>query len=164
MQFGKEVPHYRPRVWVRLPLNFTIETENFYINMLNCLIARLHYTERKKSIWSSSSCKNHHLIWVVSRFPARSTIDPPLPQPVCKNTSDFQTPRYGWIRLVRPWLTNPQEHTRSWRTNPLVYFLKPPLQSSAQLRFFQYTAERYLWHLDPLQQECLIFVVVVEWS
>ena len=31
---------------------------------------------------------------------------------------------------------NPQEHTRSWRTNPLVYFLKLPLQPSTHLDFF----------------------------
>ena len=33
-QFGKEVAHCRPRIWVRLPVNSETEIENCYIDFL----------------------------------------------------------------------------------------------------------------------------------
>ena len=126
------------------------------------MIVRLHYTERKKSIWSSSSCKNHHFIWAVSRFPAKSPNDPPLPRPVCSNPSDFQTPFYGWIWLVRPWLTKPLRTHPFLKEKPCGLFLEASSSTFNSAGLLQYTAERYLKLLDSIQQGCLIFFVVLE--
>ena len=45
-RFGKEVPHFRPRVWVRLPLNFKLKLRPVISIMLNSLFTRLQYKDR----------------------------------------------------------------------------------------------------------------------
>ena len=136
MQFGKEVPHCRPRVWVRLPLSFTIETDNFYNNMLNVWKQGCTTQTYRKpydllllvrtTTWYElyqDFLQSHRMIL---RFHDLFVQILPISKPLA--TAESDSCDRGW--------QNPQEHTRSWRTNPLVYFLKLPLQPSTQLDFF----------------------------
>ena len=118
-QFGKEVPHCCPRVWVCLPLISKTETETCYINLMKVvykvtiqrqnIITKILFFLYEPSLdmsWSRFHLQDPQLI-------LRSTT-------CLRNLPDFQTPRYNWIWPLQSWLTNPQEHTRSWRSKPLL--------------------------------------------
>ena len=72
---------------------------------------------------------------------------------------DFQTLRYGWTKLWT-WLTNPQEHTSSWRTNQ-KFFPRNPLPIFNSARSSIVTTERYL--VDPLTQWTKMIVCRCSW-
>ena len=84
-RFGKEVPHCRPRVWVRLPLNFRMKLRPVISIMLNSLFTRLQYKAR------ILIPKNFFYLYkppldlsLIKNFPARITYNSPVPRPVCE--------------------------------------------------------------------------------